>query len=172
MSTMPKNAPPKQIPPLVSAPELLEQVEASLRSEINLAQQIIQSAEERLRKIAELRGGIPSQERPTTGLFRYLNMTFIQAICLYLERTQRPWTREHLIEEVIDGGVYTGKGERAKGDAVVQANKSLNYFLMSREQKQETYGKRGHIKAVDPKLRQVRELIGLAQWPDEKFQVE
>jgi len=167
--------PPKELN--LNAEEHLRELERlamqevqTLTSALAETQRALSAAEDFLDKIQRLRTGgatgIPVM-RPTSGPYRYANMTIIDAIILYLKKTERPWTRDHLIHEVLEGGVYAGRGETARGTPQGQAKKSLDYFLLNRTEKQKIYGKR--IKAADPKLRQVGELIGLAEWPAEKF---
>ena len=151
-----------------SADKLLKDVAQQLRDDIGRAEELIYVLKDKLRKVENIISrGTADPKRPTVGPFRYANMTFIEAALAYLDRTERPWKREELIAEIVDGGVYAGRGKG--GDATVQANKSLEYFLMRREKKQEKYGKR--IEDADPKLRQVGELIGKADWRDEKFNI-
>jgi len=91
-------------------------------------------------------------------------MDLIEAILLYLDQTQVPHTREELIREMLDGSAYRGKGTRP----AVQVGKSLDYWLAGRKQKRKIYGQK-RLLLVEPKLRQVGDLIGRAEWPDEKF---
>jgi hypothetical protein len=110
--------------------------------------------------------GLPEQA-DTSSEFIYVRMQFINAFVDFLDRTGRPQKEDDLIKAVISRGAYVGRGKGAKGSAEDQARKSIKYWLMPKTQKQQIYGNR--IKDADPKLRKVEDLIGLAEWPDEKF---
>lgn len=161
MSTMVKRATGSP----ANTDELIEHVEESLRRDISIAQQIIADAQERLQKLAEIR----NQPANTPTNFRYAGKDVIVAVEQYLKATDRPWPREHLVKEVLDGGVFAGKGENAKGKPPKQVEKSLDYHLRTLAEKQQVYGKR--MKAAHARLKQQNDLIGLTDWPDSKFQM-
>lgn len=146
----------------------LWETERLVREQRDKAAALLQSWEEMLaniqRVIAFGGGQAPSNQRPTSGPLRYAGMDLIQAILLYLDHAQVAHTREELIREMLDGSAYRGKGTRPR----VQVAKSLDYWLAGRKQKRRMYGTR-QLLLVEPKLRQVGDLIGRADWPDDKF---
>jgi hypothetical protein len=145
----------------------LRETERLVREQRDKAAALLQCWEEMLtniQRVIAFGGTTPAQERPTSGPSRYAGMDLIEAILLYLDQTQVPHTREELIREMLDGSAYRGKGTRPG----VQVGKSLDYWLAGRNQKRKIYGKK-RLLLVEPKLRQVGDLIGRAEWPDEKF---
>jgi hypothetical protein len=168
VSTMAKRA-PEQPQPASGVADLIQQAERTLETEILQAEQFLSSARERLRRLAEIRTatGTAISARPHSGPFRYANMKANEAMLLYLDRVNHAVPREELIAEVLDGGVYTGKGVNAKGEAEAQINKSITIFLMSEKTKKGIIEK--NIKRHPPKLRELNGLVGRVEWPDDKF---
>jgi len=165
MSTMRK--PPGNWPQQKTVDTALRETERLVREQRDKAAALLQSWEEMLaniQRVIAFGGAAPANQRPTSGPTRYAGMSLIEAILLYLEQTQVPHTREELVREMLDGSAYRGKGTRP----AVQIGKSLDYWLAGRNQKRKIYGKR-RLLLVEPKLRQVGDLIGRAEWPDEKF---
>ena len=146
----------------------LRETERLVREQRDKAAALLQIWEEMLTNIQRVIafGGTaaPGHERPRSGPSRYAGMDLIEAILLYLDQTQVPHTREDLIQEMLDGSAYRGKGTRP----AVQVGKSLDYWLAGRNQKRKIYGKK-RLLLVEPKLRRVGDFIGRAEWPDEKF---
>lgn len=150
-----------------SVDNALHETERLVREQRDKAAALLQCWEEMLtniQRVIAFGGSAPAHERPTRGPSRYAGMDLIEAILLYLDQTEVPHTREVLIREMLDGSAYRGKGTRP----AVQVGKSLDYWLAGRNQKRKIYGKK-RLLLVEPKLRQVGELIGRAEWPDEKF---
>jgi len=167
MNAMPK--PPGNWPQQKTVDTALRETERLVREQRDKAAALLQSWEEMLaniQRVIAFGGEAPANQRPTSGPTRYAGMSLIEAILLYLEQTQVPHTREELVREMLDGSAYRGKGTRP----AVQIGKSLDYWLAGRNQKRKIYGKR-RLLLVEPKLRQVGDLIGRAEWPDEKFSV-
>jgi hypothetical protein len=166
MSTMRK--PADNLPQQKTVDTALRETERLVREQRDKAAALLQSWEEMLaniqRVIAFGGAAAPTNRRPASGPTRYAGMGLIDAILLYLDQTQVPHTREEMIREMLDGSAYRGKGTRP----AVQVGKSLDYWLSGRNQKREIYGKR-RLLLVEPKLRKVGDLIGRAEWPDEKF---
>lgn len=160
--------PPENWPQQKTVDTALHETERLVREQRDKAAALLQSWEEMLANIQRVIafGGAPApdNQRPTSGPSRYAGMDLIEAILLYLDRTQVPQTREALIREMLDGSAYRGKGTRP----AVQVGKSLDYWLAGRNQKREIYGKK-RLLLVEPKLRLVGNLIGRAEWLDEKF---
>jgi len=145
----------------------LRETERLVREQRDKAAALLQHWEEMLtniQRVIAFGGTAPEHERPRSGPSRYAGMDLIEAILLYLDQTQVPHTREELIREMLDGSAYRGKGTRP----AVQIGKSLDYWLAGRKQKRKIYGKK-RLLLVEPKLRRVGDLIGRADWPDEKF---
>lgn len=166
MSTMRK--PTDNWPQHKTVDNALRETERLVREQRDKAAALLQSWEEMLvniqRVIAFGGAAAPANQRPTSGPTRYAGMDLIEAILLYLDQTQVPHTREDLIHEMLDGSAYRGKGTRP----AVQVGKSLDYWLAGRNQKRKIYGQK-RVLLVEPKLRQVGNLIGRAEWPDDKF---
>lgn len=146
----------------------LRETERLVREQRDKAAALLQCWEDMLtniqRVIAFGATAAPAHERPRRGPSRYAGMDLIEAILLYLDQTQVPHTREDLISEMLDGSAYRGKGTRP----AVQVGKSLDYWLAGRNQKRKIYGQK-RLLLVEPKLRQVGNFIGRAEWSDEKF---
>jgi len=145
----------------------LRETERLAREQRDKAAALLQHWEEMLtniQRVIAFGGTAPEHERPRSGPSRYAGMDLIEAILLYLDQTQVPHTREELIREMLDGSAYRGKGTRP----AVQIGKSLDYWLAGRKQKRKIYGKK-RLLLVEPKLRRVGDLIGRAEWPNEKF---
>jgi len=165
MNTMRKQ--PESWPPERTVDVALRETERLVREQRDKAAALLQHWEEMLaniQRVIAFGGTAPEHERPRSGPSRYAGMDLIEAILLYLDQTQVPHTREELIREMLDGSAYRGKGTRP----AVQIGKSLDYWLAGRKQKRKIYGKK-RLLLVEPKLRRVGDLIGRADWPDEKF---
>lgn len=159
--------PPESWPPEKTVDRALRETERLVREQRDKAAALLQYWEEMLaniQRVIAFGGTAPAHERPRSGPSRYAGMDLIEAILLYLDQTQAPHTREELIREMLDGSAYRGKGTRP----AVQVGKSLDYWLAGRKQKRKLYGKK-RLLLVEPKLRQVGDLIGRAEWPDERF---
>lgn len=158
---------PESWPPERTVDMALRETERLVREQRDKAAALLQHWEEMLsniQRVIAFGGTAPEHERPRSGPSRYAGMDLIEAILLYLDQTQVPHTREELIREMLDGSAYRGKGTRP----AVQIGKSLDYWLAGRKQKRKIYGKK-RLLLVEPKLRRVGDLIGRADWPDEKF---
>lgn len=94
--------------------------------------------------------GIASRVRrgEDTSPFRYLGMTMIEAIEIYLEKAG-PQTREDIVKEMMDGGAV-----EARQRPEVEVNKSIDYWLLTENEKRQKYKKR-KIKIVPPRLREL-----------------
>jgi hypothetical protein len=159
--------PAESWPPEKTVDMALRETERLAREQRDKAAALLQYWEEMLaniQRVIAFGGTAPEHERPRSGPSRYAGMDLIEAILLYLDQTQIPHTREELIREMLDGSAYRGKGTRP----AVQVAKSLDYWLAGRNQKRKIYGKK-RLLLVEPKLRRVGDLIGRADWPDEKF---
>lgn len=161
-------------PSAAGTDDFLELAEARAIRDVEEARQGLKKLEEKLTQIRHLRGG---------GAYKYANKEFIDAYREHLTQTDRPWTAQQLISEALTGGCYMNRGEgpngKAKGDPEVQARKSLIYFMATVEEKQKKRdamaeaGKK-YKKAPNlnpPALRERNGLIGLAEWPDKKFDI-
>lgn len=161
MSTMPKN-------PHSDARSHLEDLIRLAADEVALLRQMLEDAETFLAKLQTLQSagtGSVSVMRPSSGPFRYANMKVRDAILQFIETSGLPHTRQEIIKEVLEGGVMAGKQPRGGIEASIDF--SLDFFLMPPAEKRKKTSR--HVKDLKPKLRQVGELIGLAEWPDEKF---
>lgn len=79
------------------------------------------------------------------GLF--VNMNKFEAICSFLKREGKPRDRGVIIQAVIEGGAQLGDYKEKSINQSISTNVGLN------------------------KLKEINGLIGLPQWPDEKFEV-
>lgn len=159
--------PPENWPHEKTVDTALRESERLVREQRDKAAALLQYWEEMLaniQRVIAFGGTAPSHERPRSGPSRYAGMDLIEAILLYLDQTDVPHTRQDLIREMLDGSAYRGKGTRP----AVQVGKSLDYWLAGRKQKRKIYGKK-RLLLVEPKLRKVGDLIGRAEWSDEKF---
>jgi hypothetical protein len=140
-----------------------------VRSQIEKAQQFIAAAQEHEAKLVSiLSGRIAAAEPRTPTGYLYAGWRVIDAIGSLLAERDHALSKQELTDTVLARGVFKGKGKNAKGTPDVQVGKSITYFLMNGQNRQDKYKKR-KIKAADPILREMNELIGLAEWPDEKF---
>ncbi len=117
---------------------------------------LIRDTEARLKRIdAAIRGeGLDSElrTRPDT---QYSGMKCIDAIESFLNGAG-PTEREAIVKALLAGGMYIN-GRSARVGPPVQVSKSITRNLQRLSKKK------------GPRLREVRGLIGLASWPDEKF---
>jgi hypothetical protein len=165
---MPKKHPP-DAPSGASIEDTILHALESLRAQMDKARQFLVAGEEMDAKLsAVLAGGRAGDDRQRAiDKFPYAGKEVIDAIEDLLDERAHALSRDEIVTTVLARGVFIGKGEYAKGDPAVQVGKSLKYHLMGREEKQAIYPKR--IKALDPRLKELNGLIGLPDWPDEKF---
>lgn len=168
---MPKREPPETQTGGSIEDTILRTLE-DLRDQTKKARLFLAAAESAIAQLEAIVSGRAAEPHPRAiADLPYIGMDVIGAVKHLLNGSGRALSREEIIEVVLARGVFVGKGIDAKGEPAVQVGKSLKYHLLSRDERQKTYGKR-KIKAVDPVLREMNGLIGLAEWPDEKFVVE
>jgi hypothetical protein len=80
-----------------------------------------------------------------SGLFQ--NMIPYDAICAFLKRQGKPQTRLVIIQAVIEGGARLGDNKEKSINQSISTNVGLK------------------------KLKEKNGLVGLADWPDDKFKV-
>lgn len=124
--------------------------------------------------IATLSGGTGSSPRQSTRPLRYTGKDWIPAARAYLEKIQRPVTKDELVKELVEGGAgfYVQNPKK-------EANKAINRAVVTPEQKREKYEalKRRGVTPKSPlsikpaSLKKIGDIdmIGLPEWPDEKF---
>jgi hypothetical protein len=173
---------------LPQADELIKQAEQSLANEVEQLRAFLDLRQKHLMELRRFQGGTLPVPSVPSGDIRYAGKEFIDVYTEFLKRTDRPWTAEDLAIEALAGGCYAGRGggpkQKAKGNAEAQAHKSLIYHLTTVEEKMrkreeaikggKKYKKRRPHPSVlkPPSLREVNGLIGLAEWPDEKFKMK
>jgi hypothetical protein len=167
-STLPKREPPETQAGGSIEDTILRTLE-SLRDQMKKARLFLAAAEAACAQLEAIRAGHGAEPHPRAiADLPYVGMDVIEAILLLLNERDRALPRQEIIDTVLARGVFVGKGIDAKGEPAVQVGKSLKYHLLSKDQRQKTYGKR-KIKAVDPVLREMNGLIGRSEWLDEKF---
>ena len=145
-------------------PAILE-TEELLRRERHKAQKFIQAIDKSLDDLEQVKvskGRALQTQRRDSGPFRYVGIPMIEAIETFLEKVDKPQTREQIIAEMNDGGAVL-----AQKRPEVEVHKSIDYWLLSESAKRNKYKKR-KIKIVPPRLKNFGEKIGLASWPAHK----
>ena len=144
----------------------VRELEELLRRERENAQQVAQAMDKILDGLERIKlaAGMPSRaRRGDKGPLRYVAMTVIEAIETYLEEVGEPQTREQIVDDMIDGGAVL-----ARQRPELEVNKSIDYWLLSEDEKRKKYRKR-KIKIVPPRLREYPdEKLGRVSWPRQK----
>jgi hypothetical protein len=144
----------------------VRELEELLRRERENAQQVAQAMDKILDGLERIKlaAGMPSRaRRGDKGPLRYVGMTVIEAIETYLEEVGEPQTREQIVDDMIDGGAVL-----ARQRPELEVNKSIDYWLLSEDEKRKKYRKR-KIKIVPPRLREYPdERLGRTSWPRQK----
>jgi hypothetical protein len=134
----------------------IRQTEARVRRERDKAQNFVESLNKFLDELdrVKLAEGQPVEpRRRDSGPFRYLGLTMIDAIEIFLKKVGSPQTREQIMAEMRDGGAVL-----AQKRPEVEVNKSIDYWLLTEAEKRQKYKKR-KIKIVPPRLKMVGEKI-------------
>lgn len=183
----------KPQPTRLTAADALRDAEAALERERDKLYDAFETVDRALAELRKLSGltDPAAPYLPTRGAFRYaaLGQTrdVIDVILMYLDQTGKAHTARELAEEIVSGGFYERRGLGRKknpagpggpGSAETQVLKSIDYHCRTIEEKQRLY-KGQRVKIQPPKLRKLlvpgthpndsRELVGRAEWPDEKF---
>jgi hypothetical protein len=157
---------PKKDGKVPSVDAAIQETEDLLRHERSKAQRLLQALDEALDDLerVKLTKGRPLEpSRRESGPFRYLGVTMIDAIEIFLERVATPQSREEIMVEMRDGGAVL-----AQKRPEVEVNKSIDYWLLTEAEKRYKYRKR-KIKIVPPRLKQFGDdKIGLINWKHEK----
>jgi len=144
----------------------VRELEELLRRERENAQQVAQAMDKILDGLERIKlaAGMPSRSRRgDKGPLRYVGMTVIEAIETYLDEVGEPQTREQIVDDMIDGGAVL-----ARQRPELEVNKSIDYWLLSEDEKRKKYRKR-KIKIVPPRLREYSdEKLGRTSWPRQK----
>lgn len=85
--------------------------------------------------------------------FRFWGMDTIDAAVEILDECDRPLTRDDLLIRLKSGGIAMLAGD-SKGGADANLKRSIGYSVTR-----------------NIRLREINELIGLAEWPDDKFSI-
>ena len=85
--------------------------------------------------------------------FRFWGMDTIDAAVEILDECGRPLTRDDLLIRLKSGGIAMLAGD-SKGGADANLKRSIGYSVTR-----------------NIRLREINELIGLAEWPDDKFSI-
>lgn len=154
-------------PQQVGVDSAIRDVEELVRRERDNAHQLAGAMEKILEALERIKlaVGIPSRARrgENTGPLRYVGMTVIEAIETYLDSVGEPQTRDEIVADMLDGGAVL-----ARMRPELEVNKSVDYWLLSEDEKRKKYRKR-KIKIVPPRLREYPDLkIGRASWPRQK----
>jgi hypothetical protein len=134
----------------------IRETEARVRRERDKAQSFVESLDKFLDELdrVKLAQGQPVEpRRRDSGPFRYLGLTMIDAIEIFLKKVGSPQTREQIMAEMRDGGAVL-----AQKRPEVEVNKSIDYWLLTEAEKRQKYKKR-KIKIVPPRLKMVGEKI-------------
>jgi len=157
---------PKKDGKVPSVDAAIQETEDLLRHERTKAQRLLEALDEALDDLerVKLTKGRPLEpSRRESGPFRYLGVTMIDAIEIFLERVATPQSREEIMVEMRDGGAVL-----AQKRPEVEVNKSIDYWLLTEAEKRYKYRKR-KIKIVPPRLKQFGDdKIGLINWKHEK----
>jgi hypothetical protein len=144
----------------------VRELEELLRRERENAQQVAQAMDKILDGLERIKlaAGMPSRaRRGDKGPLRYVGMTVIEAIETYLDEVGEPQTRDQIVDDMIDGGAVL-----ARQRPELEVNKSIDYWLLSEDEKRKKYRKR-KIKIVPPRLREYPdEKLGRVSWPRQK----
>ncbi len=142
----------------------IREMEELVRRERDKALKFVQAMDRLLDDLekVKLSTGAAEPRRRESGPFRYLGLTMIEAIEIFLEKVGVPQTREQIIAEMRDGGAVL-----AQQRPEVEVHKSIDYWLLSESEKRHKYKKR-KIKIVPPRLKRFGEKIGRASWPPGK----
>ncbi|HLW53379.1 MAG TPA: hypothetical protein VKW06_11090 [Candidatus Angelobacter sp.] len=153
----------KDVPSIDSAIRDLEEL---LRREQDNVKQVGQSMEKILEALERIKlsvGLASKAKRGNAGPLRYVGMTVIEAIETFLDTMGEPQSREAIVEDMIDGGAVL-----ARMRPELEVHKSIDYWLLSEDEKRKKYRKR-KIKILPPRLREHQDLtIGRASWPRQK----
>jgi hypothetical protein len=144
----------------------IRDIEELLRRERDNAQQVSQAMDKILDGLerVKLAVGIPSRaKRGNSGPLRYVGMTVIEAIETYLDSVGEPQTREEIVADMLDGGAVL-----ARQRPELEVNKSIDYWLLTEDEKRKKYRKR-KIKIVPPRLRELPDgKLARIAWPRQK----
>lgn len=147
----------------------IRDVEELLRRERDNAMQVSQAMDKILDGLERIKlaVGIPSRaRRGAAGPLRYVGMTVIEAIETYLDSAGEPQTREEIIADMLDGGAVL-----ARQRPELEVNKSIDYWLLSEDEKRKKYRKR-KIKILPPRLKEFPDgKLGRINWPRQKHAV-
>lgn len=146
---------------LPSIDAAIRETEELVRRERDKAHQFLETMDKFLDDLerVKLSTGRPSEpRRRETGPFRYLGMTMIDAIEIFLDKVGTPQTRDEIILEMKDGGAVL-----AQQRPEVEVNKSIDYWLLTETEKRHKYRKR-KIKIVPPRLKRYGDKIGRIGW--------
>ena len=145
-------------------------MEELLRRERDNAQQVAQAMDKVLDGLERIKlaAGMPTKaRRGNSGPLRYVGMTVIEAIETYLDSVGEPQTRDEIIDDMLDGGAVI-----ARQRPELEVNKSIDYWLLSEDEKRKKYRKR-KIKIVPPRLKEFPDgKLGRANWPRHKQRAE
>lgn len=118
---------------------------------IAVVRQRIERLERELAVLKKTEQGLLALEsgEPSMGLSgSFVNLSPYDAICQFLRREGKPQTRATIIRAVIEGGAKLGTHKEKSINQSISTNLGLN------------------------KLKEANGLVGLVEWPDEKFQAE
>ena len=145
----------------------IRDLEELLRREQDNVRQIGQSMEKILEALERIKlsvGLASKAKRGNVGPLRYVGMTVIEGIEAFLESAGEPQTREAIVEDMIDGGAVL-----ARMRPELEVHKSIDYWLLSEDEKRKKYRKR-KIKILPPRLRELPDgRIARTTWPRSKY---
>lgn len=148
--------------------QAVRDLEELLRREHENAQQVAQAMEKMIDGLERIKlaAGMPSRaRRGDAGPLRYVGLTVIEAIEAYLDSVGEPQTREQIIDDMLDGGAVL-----ARMRPELEVNKSIDYWLLTEDEKRKKYRKR-KIKIVPPRLRELPDgRLARTTWPRHKQQ--
>jgi hypothetical protein len=139
----------------------IREAEEFARRERDRARKFVEAMDKLLDELerVKLSNTHPDAGRRDSGPFRYLGLSMIEAIEIFLKKAGTPQTREQICAEMRDGGAVVAT---ARPD--VEVNKSVDYWLLTEAEKRYKYRKR-RIKIVPPRLRRVGDKVGLIEPP-------